>query len=111
MNISVLDITIIGYTPLAPSSATCTTVINKYLAGLNPGQSFIMADLLAALFAAGVTTIQTPMGVSFTKYWRDMMTPTTGSATIITDAHNPNDSTNVFILGTLTVGAPATITT
>jgi hypothetical protein len=110
-NISVLTISVVGYGAVAPNSTICTNVINKYLASLQPGQSFIMADLLSGLYAAGITTIQTPLSVSYIKYWRDLMTPTTGSTTIITDAHNPNDPTNIFVLGTLNTPTVTTITT
>lgn len=98
-NLTMLDVTITGYGGTAPSQATSSTIVTKYCSSLAPGQPFIMADLLAELYAAGITTIKTPLAITYTKYYRDLLSPVYGS---ITDALNPNDTTNVFKLNTLT---------
>lgn len=98
-NITMLTIDITGYGPTAPSQGTSTTVVTEYLSSLGIGQSFIMADLLAKLYEVGITTIKTPLSVTYTKYWRDLLGTTSG---IITDALNPDDSTNIFMLEVLT---------
>ena len=101
-NITELDISIVGYGATAPNQATASREVNSYLASLAPGQTFIMADLLSRLSVAGITTIQTPLAITTTKYWNDLLGPTYGT---ITDALNPHDITNVFILRSLTTSA------
>jgi hypothetical protein len=98
-NLTELDVVITGYNAVAPSSTLATTTIKTYLAALNPGQPFIMADLLSSLYAAGITTIKTPLDITFTKYWNDNLGTTTGT---ITDFLNPNDTKNIFVLGNVT---------
>ena len=97
-NLYMLDVQISGYGTTAPNQQIATTAFNKYLATLAPGQPFIMADVLADLYAAGITTIQTPLTITYNKYWRDVFAPTSGA---ITDVLVPNDSTSVFKLNTL----------
>ena len=97
-NLTFLDVSVIGYGVSAPSQQTCTTVITGYLATLQPGQPFIMADLLSALYSAGVTTIQTPLTITYTKYWRDLLGFTQGA---IVDVLVPNDFTNIFKLNSV----------
>lgn len=97
-NLCMLDISIVGYGILAPDQAISSVVVTKYLDSLSPGQPFIMADLLSSLYTAGITTIQTPLAITYIKYWRDLFPPTYGS---ISDALNPKDITNIFGLNSL----------
>lgn len=97
-NFYVLDITVSGLV-MIPSSGTVQSVSQSYLSGLVPGQVFTMSDLISALETAGITGIQTPPLVQYTKYTRDLITPVTGT---ITDHLDPNDKTNVFLLGNVT---------
>lgn len=101
-NLSLLDISIVGYAGTAPDQAISSTVVKTYLSSLAPGQTFIMADLLSALYSAGITTIKTPLAITYTKYWRDLFSPTYGT---ISDALNPKDATNLFKLNSLTTSA------
>jgi len=103
-NLIMLDVSIVGYGITAPSQQTASTVVQTYLASLAPGQAFIMADLLSELYAAGITTIQTPLQIGYTKYWKDLFSPTTGS---ITDVLVPNDSTAIFKLNSLVTSVSA----
>lgn len=98
-NLTELTIEITGYNSIAPSSALASTVIIAYLASLNPGQPFIMADLLSKLYTAGITTIKTPLDISYIKYWNDNLGTTSGT---IVDVLNPEDTKNIFILGSVT---------
>jgi hypothetical protein len=97
-NLCMLDIVVTGYDGAAPDAEICNTVAVAYLASLRPGQPFIMADLLAKLYEAGITTIKTPVGVTFTKYWNDLLGTTSGT---ITDAYSPNDTCNVFMVNSV----------
>lgn len=97
-NLCMLDISIVGYGAIAPDQAISSGVVTKYLGSLSPGQPFIMADLLSALYTAGITTIQTPLAITYIKYWRDLFPSTYGS---IADALNPHDTTNIFGLNSL----------
>lgn len=98
-NLTSLDIEITGYNGPAPDSAISSEIIKKYLTSLDPGQPFIMADLLAELYAAGIKTIKTPLDISFVKYWNDLGTVTSGT---IEDTLNPNDTRNIFVLNSVT---------
>jgi hypothetical protein len=104
-NLTALDITVTGYNAVAPDAAIASATTKDYLASLNPGEPFIMADLLSKLYTAGITTIKTPLDVTYTKYWNDNLGTTTGT---ITDFLNPSDTKNIFVLNTL-VTTSATI--
>lgn len=101
-NFYVLDMEVIGYAGQAPSSSTVQTVAQTYLNSLVPGAIFVMGDLISALSAAGITSIQTPVTVNYTKYTRDLITPVTG---VITDYLDPNDRTNIYFLGNVTTSS------
>lgn len=103
-NLVLLDFVITSYNGVAPDATTCSTEITSYLEGLNPGEPFIMFDVISRLHAAGITNLKTPLNVTYTKYWKDQLGTTTG---IITDAMNPNDSLNVFILNSVTTNSQA----
>ncbi len=97
-NIYLLDVIVTAYTSVAPDSVTCDTVIKSYLSNLQPGQVFVMADLLSKLYESGITGIKTPLSVVYTRYTRDLLPPTTG---IITDVLDPNDVTSIFVLNSV----------
>lgn len=98
-NIYALDVTITAYNGPSPDSVLCSQVVAAYLGGLKPGALFVMADLLANLFAVGITTIQTPLTITYNQYTRDLLPPFTGT---IVDILNPEDRTAVFILNSIT---------
>lgn len=98
-NIYVLNFGITAYNGPSPDATICSNTIKAYLSTLVPGQIFIMADLVAKLNTAGVGTIQTPLGVTYTFYHRDLITPITGT---ILDFHHSNDRTAIYVLGTVT---------
>jgi hypothetical protein len=98
LNITYLDISVTGYGAVPPNQEVLTKAINSYLNSLSSGQSFIMSDLISFISNAGITSIKSPLGITYTKYWRDLFEPTYG---IIADTMNPNDSTNVFLLNSV----------
>lgn len=102
MNITSLDVQIVTYDSVLPDATLCSTTVSDYLASLAPGQPFIMSDLLSKLYSAGIKTIKTPLTVTYTKYWKDMLGTSTGT---ITDTLNPNDIVNVFVLNSLQITA------
>lgn len=95
-NLYVLDINVVVYNTMAPTTGLVQSVAQKYLASLDPGATFVLSDLVSALTTAGVNNIQTPMGVGYTYYHRDLITPVTG---VVVDYLDPLDKTNIFILG------------
>lgn len=101
-NISMLDIDIVSYDSVTPDALITSNTIKKYLAGLSSGQPFVMSDMLSELNAVGVKTLRTPVGVIYNKYWRDGLEVTTG---VIEDYLDPQDSTNIFLLNTLTTSS------
>lgn len=98
-NLYLLTVNIIGYNGPSPDSELCTTVVTEYLAGLAPGELFVLADLTSKLNAAGVVTIKTPIDVSYRYFNRDLIPYQSGT---ITDFFEPNDRTAIFMLETLT---------
>jgi hypothetical protein len=101
-NIYLVDVSIVAYNSVTPSAATALTVVDAYLKSLRPGEIFVMADLQAKLFEVGIKTIQTPIGVNYTFYNKDLITPITGT---ITDTFNPNDATSIFIVNNVTTSS------
>lgn len=99
-NLTFLDINLTTYDSIIPSSSLCSETIITYLGTLSPGQPFIMSDLLAKLYASGVTTIKTPLDISYTKFYRDMLPKEEGE---IIDVLNPEDVLNVFMLNSLNI--------
>lgn len=102
LNLTLLDITITSYDTVAPSATIANDVIKEYLLKLEPGRPFIMSDLLAKLYAAGITTIQTPLTVTYIRHFRDHLNTVSGT---ITDVMDPNDTTNIFFLNSVTTEA------
>jgi len=103
-NFYLLDISLVAYNSATPDASTVTTTVNTYLSSLSPGATFVMGDLISALTEAGITGIQTPIGVSYTNYTRYLVPPTTGT---ITDYLDPMDATSVFILNNVTTNSLA----
>ena len=101
-NLYILDLNVVVYNGTAPTSGVVSDAATTYLATLSSGDTFVLSDLVAALNTAGVTNIQTPILVNYTKYHRDLITPITG---IIADYLDPLDSTNVFLVGNVTTSS------
>jgi hypothetical protein len=98
-NLYLIDVGVTAYNGTSPNSSAITTAVQTYLKTLGPGSIFIMSDLMSQLSASGITNIQTPVSVTYTKYTRDLITPVTGT---ITDYLDPNDTTNIFLLNAVT---------
>lgn len=98
-NLHLVNIGVTAYNGASPDSTAITTAVQTYLKTLGPGSIFIMSDLMAQLSSSGITNIQTPVSVTYTKYTRDLITPITGT---ITDYLDPNDTTNIFLLNAVT---------
>lgn len=97
-NFYLLDLTVTGYNGTSPDATVITNSVTAFLGDMNPGDTLILSDLMAQLSVDGITNIKTPIGVNFTQYTRDLITPITGS---ISDYLDPNDSTNIFLLNTV----------
>lgn len=98
-NFYLLDITVTGYNGVSPDATLITDTIKTFLGSMNPGDTLIVSNLMSALNTAGITNIKTPIGINYTKYTRDLITPITGT---ITDYLDPSDRTNIFILNAVT---------
>lgn len=97
-NIYYLSMNIVGYNSAPPSAVECAGVVKEYLDSLDPGVTFIMADLISLLNKAGVVTIKTPIDVQYRYFHRDNIPPVTG---VITDFLDPSDRTAIFMLESL----------
>lgn len=103
-----LNVEVTSYDAAIPDAALSDTVIRKYLTSLNPGENFVMSDMVSNLRQSGIVNIQNPPKVTYTKYTRDLVTKETG---VITDILDPNDRTSVFLLDTVsTFSHPITST-
>lgn len=98
-NLTLLDIVITAYNGPVPDAVLANDVSIAYLAGLHPGEPFVMSDLLSKLYAANIKTIQTPLGITYTKYWNDLFDTTSGT---ILDVLTPDDSLNIFVVNSIT---------
>lgn len=101
-NFHMLDIEVVGYGGIGPSAGVVQQIAQEYLSSLEPGAPFLMSDFVAALERGGITGIRTPPDVTYTKYTRDLGEPQTGT---IVDYLDPNDRTNVFLLGNVTTSS------
>ena len=101
-NLYLLDVSIVGYNGPAYNSDDAFKVVEAYLASLNPGEPFVMSDLLAKLYEADIKTIRTPLDITYTKYTRDLLPPTTGA---ILDTLDPEDATAIFLVNTVSTSS------
>lgn len=99
-NVYLLAMNITGYNGPSPDASTCQTLVNKYISSLEPGENFVMSDLVSTLHTGGITNIKTPITITYTLYTKDMIfPPLTGT---ITDYLDPADRTTIFYLDVLT---------
>lgn len=101
-NLTLLDISLMSYDGVTPDSAVASESIKSYLLSLTSGQPFVMSDMLSNLYTVGIKSLQNPVAVTYTKYWKDGMINDSGT---ITDFLEPNDSLNVFMLNSLTTAS------
>lgn len=97
-NMILLDIMITAYNGPAPDAGICNTICETYVNSLQPGQLFIMSDLLSQLYAGGVTSIQTPITIAYTVAKSDNLDWQSGT---ITDTYNPNDALSIYYVRTV----------
>lgn len=98
-NLYVLDFNLVSYETAVPSTAEVAISIQSYLSGLSAGAILVVSDIVKTLGNSSITGIQTPLGVSYTYYHRDLMPAQYGT---ITDYLDPTDPTVVFVLGNVT---------
>ena len=98
-NLTIIDVEIVSYGLTGFDTLTIQLAVNDYLNSLPAGSTFVLSDLVSALYARGVTNIRTPVGVKYTRYTRDLYSPESG---VILDYLDPGDKTNVFLLGAVT---------
>lgn len=94
-NLYLLTVTITGYNGPSPDEEICQQVVEDYLSSLAPGELFVIADLTAKLNEKGITTIKTPIDITYRYFHRDLPTVQTGT---ITDYLDTNDRTAVIML-------------
>lgn len=100
MNLYYLTINIVAYNGPSPDASVCFNILNDYVSSLQPGDIFVMSDALAVLKNGGINNIQTPLGITFKKYTRDLILPAlTGT---IVDALDPYDRTSMFYIEQVT---------
>lgn len=101
-NITLLDISLLSYDGITPDSGVAAKSIKSYLLSLTSGQPFVMSDMLSNLYNVGIKSLQNPVAVTYTKYWKDGLSNDSGT---ITDFLDPNDSLNIFMLNSLTTSS------
>lgn len=100
-DIYVLDLNVLSYGDVAPISGDVAKIAADFVAGLAPGQDFILADLVAEFTAKGIDALKTPIGVTYSYYTKDMFPARTGS---IIDFLSPQNSTTIFLINNVTTG-------
>lgn len=90
-----LYIDITSYNGPAPDPLLAQNIIESYLRDLNPGDMFVVSDMMTKLRLNGLTNLQNPPVIQFRKYTRFLTPYETGT---ITDILDPADATNVFLL-------------
>lgn len=94
-NLYLLDVEVVTYNGTAVSMATIQSALEKFTTAMKPGSVLVLSEMVRALGEAGVTNIQTPIGVKYTRYTRDLTPAESGT---ITDYLDPDDKTSVFVL-------------
>lgn len=98
-NLHVLDVSLVAYNGPAPYSGDVAASLNRYLSSLEPGEVFVLADATGHLKEDGITSFRTPLGVTYKRYTRELFKLSGG---VITDYLDPEDRTNIFVLGNVT---------
>lgn len=99
-DIYVLNIGLVTYDTALPSTGYATSLINKYLKSLAPGQDLILSDLVAVLTSdGGIAGLKTPIDVSYTFYTKDLFPGKPGT---VVDVLVPENSTSIYVLGNVT---------
>lgn len=88
------------YDTTLPSTAQVSDIIAKFLEKMEPGQEFILADLVAELTANGISKLKTPLTVTYKYYNKDWLHHATGTSTDVIECFN---STTIFLLNSVTV--------
>ena len=101
-NVYQLSLVVNSYSGVIPPQATVMTTATNYVNSLAPGAPFVISDLVTLLTEAGITSIQTPIGVTYTMYNTDVA-PSALTGTIV-DALEPPDLTYVFTISSVTTG-------
>lgn len=97
-----LDIAVKSYEQILPTSEVVKPLIESYLRNLQPGEPFIMADLITELYKdSSVRSLQTPVGVAYQLFKTNGKT-STGT---ITDSLYPAENFERFELNTLTISS------
>jgi hypothetical protein len=94
-NFYLLSVTVASYNGPAPNSALVNSVVSDYLSNLDPGEMFVMSDMVTKLRLNGIVNIQNPPLVTYKKYHRDLIPVKTGT---IKDILDPDDTTNIFLV-------------
>jgi hypothetical protein len=97
-DICILDINLVSYQTVAPTSGEIGDLAQDFLDSLQPGQNLILADLVSHITAAGVTKIRTPLGVTYSIYTKDIFAPVTGT---IVDTFKPFNSVTIYKVGSV----------
>lgn len=97
-DIYILDIDLVVYDTVAPSTGECSSIISSFLKSLTPGQEFILADLVAELTAKGITKLKTPLAVTYRHYTKELFPVQAG---VVRDVVKPLNSHTIFTLGNI----------
>ena len=98
-NVYVLDIDLVVYNSLPPSTGAAAIALSAYLDAMPPGAPLVLSDVVKNLAASGIQSLQTPVGVRYSFYHRDLVPTQTGT---VVDYLDPRDSTSIFVLGVVT---------
>ena len=97
----VLNFNLIVYGTTLPASGLAFSIIDPFLKKLSPGQDLILSDLTAQLTSSGgISGLQTPLGINFKYYTKDMLAPKLGTAV---DIIIPETASSIFTIGNINI--------
>lgn len=101
-DVCLLDINVVVYNEIAPTTGLVRSVTDTVLKALQPGEVLVTSDIISALKAAGVNNLKVPMEITATVYTKDLMTP---KQFTVTDYVDEKNETMVFLTGVITTEA------
>lgn len=97
-----VNLSLVSYADELPGTSQISTAVDGYFKSLEPGETMLVSNVVAALADAGIDSLQLPLTVTAKLYNKDHMDLPSFQ---VTDSVVPPTSTCIFILGEVTVTA------
>lgn len=67
-----LSFSLVVYGTLLPTTGAISAILEPYFASLQPGTELVLSNVVAQLSAGGITSLQSPIGCTFSFYGKDL---------------------------------------